>query len=113
MMDRWDEELQVIQTEVNDGKMERVILIAMLTKAFPSMIAYRSPDETGMDDGRDNYGWVVYIQLPTGQVSFHVGPDTRATWFDHLIVAPVNPWDRHTQDTKMKRIVEYIDGDVR
>jgi hypothetical protein len=43
---------------------------------------------------------VIYIELPTGQVSWHVPPHTK-------------PWDGHSLDTKMNRLIRYADSVLR
>lgn len=92
---------------------ERNILAAMLSKLYPSVLAFHSADENG-DDGANAYdGYVVYIQLPTGQVSFHVGPDCRDSWFEHLLMSNIPVWDGHTTDTKWERVVAFLDMKVR
>jgi hypothetical protein len=88
---------------------ERNILVAVLSKIFPSILAYHAADEDG-DDGNNSYdGFVCYIEMPTGQVSFHVGEDSRSSWFEHLKVANIPVWDRHTSDEKWARVVEFLD----
>jgi hypothetical protein len=91
---------------------ERNILVAMLSKIYPSVIAYRMADENGDDGGHSLDGYVVYIQLPTGQVSFHVGEDSRSSWFEHLMLSQVPVWDRHNSDEKWQRITEFLDMEV-
>lgn len=44
----------------------------------------------------------VYIQLPTGQVSWHFH-DREAHWFDGLPVGPVK-WDGHDTPEKYRRV---------
>ncbi|MGD0002873.1 MAG: hypothetical protein ABSE06_01445 [Anaerolineaceae bacterium] len=43
---------------------------------------------------------VIYIELPTGQVSWHVPSHSK-------------PWDGHTGDEKVCRIVRYADAVLR
>jgi hypothetical protein len=91
---------------------ERNIVVAMLSKVFPSVLAYHSADENG-DDGANGYdGYVVYILLPTGQISFHIGSDVRSSWFEHLQVSNIPVWDHHDSDTKWERVVAYLNGEV-
>jgi hypothetical protein len=88
---------------------ERKILIALISKIFPSVLYYHTSDEGGNDHGRSTDGIVCYVSLPTGQVSFHVGEDKRSSWFEHLTMATITPWDRHGTDEKWRRVVEFID----
>jgi hypothetical protein len=91
---------------------ERNILVAVLSKIFPSVIAYHSPDEQGDDGGNLTSEYVVYLRLPTGQVSFHVGADARQSWFEHLQLATVPVWDGHTTDMKWDRVVAYLNTEM-
>lgn len=70
---------------------ERNQLVAALCKLFPAMRYC------------DGVWTAVYVDLPTGQVSWHYGP--RDAWlFAHLPVAPANPWDGHDTRTKYARL---------
>lgn len=58
----------------------------------------------GLDkDGEPGWQHVVYIELPSGQVSWHV-PDTEIYLFSHL-GEYVLPYDHHTTEEKYKRVV--------
>jgi hypothetical protein len=87
---------------------ERNILVAVLSKIFPSVIAYHTADEQGDDGGNSTNEYVVYLALPAGQVSFHVGADARNSWFEHLTMANIPVWDGHSTETKWDRVVEYL-----
>jgi len=47
---------------------------------------------------------VLFIQLPTGQVSWHFH-DSEVEWFDWLPVRPEKTWDGHTEAEKYQRVV--------
>ena len=52
--------------------------------------------------------WVVYIQLPTGQVSWHVRDEEEI----RAGVLPRDfqlPWDGHSSQVKRERIWEYLE----
>lgn len=80
---------------------ERSHLLALLAAIYPSVLV----------DGADREApdWpVLYIQLPTGQVSWHISPidqdlfgHVRRT-IAHTLNAPV--WDGHTTDEKYERV---------
>ena len=98
-----------LRDEIENLKAERRMILSVLSKLLPSVVAHHIPDPSGIDY---DWGWVVYMQLPTGkQVSFHVGDSARAAWFSHLTVANISPWDGHNDDTKWERVVEYIRRD--
>lgn len=99
-----------LKTQRDNLRAERAILISLLTKAFPSLRAYHTPDESGDDFGNGYSGWVVYLKIPTGQISFHVGDDTSGGWFDHVMIGGMSPWDGHCSDEKWTRISEFIES---
>ena len=88
---------------------ERNILVAMLAKIYPSVLAYHSADERGNDGGQSYDGFVCYVELPTGQISFHIGEDSRSSWFEHVQISNIPVWDRHDTDTKWDRVVKFLD----
>ena len=75
---------------------ERAELVALLAKIFPSWVG---TDPTEPD-------WpVVYVQLPTGQCSWHISPGDWAEIFAHLKLSVDGPpWDGHTTGQKYRRI---------
>ena len=89
----------------NNARCEIRNLVALLASIFPSVMSYHSPDESGEDH---DWGWVVYLKLPSGQVSFHIGED-RTTWFKNVQVANITPWDGHNRFDKWERISQYIE----
>jgi hypothetical protein len=95
-----------LRTQRENLRAERIILIACLSKEFPAILAHHTPDESGADY---DWGWVVYIELPSGQVSFHIG-ESRG-WFDHLAVANIPVWDGHNSEQKWGRVTAYLNGD--
>ena len=106
-------EMEAMLRQQRDNlRAERNIMVAMISKMFPSVLAYHSPDDQGNDGANSYDGFVCYIKLPTGQVSFHVGTEARTQWFEHLMLSNVPVWDRHDDDTKWQRIVEFIDSEV-
>lgn len=84
------------EQRLNAAYEERNRLVALLSKLFPSSIEHdpKEPD------------WpVVIVNLPTGQVSWHV-PKSSAMLFVHL-PAKLYTWDGHTTDEKHRRIEAY------
>ena len=45
---------------------------------------------------------MIYVQLPTGQCSWHISPDD-SYLFMHVEHAPT-VWDRHTTEEKYERV---------
>lgn len=80
---------------------ERAFLIALLTKHYPS--AYT--------DAPDDEGWIiVYLDLPTGQVSWYIAPDDQHL-FSGVRFAPDVEWDGHTTQEKYESIRNLIGGE--
>ncbi|MBP7823564.1 hypothetical protein KA050_04395, partial [Candidatus Gracilibacteria bacterium] len=83
----------------NDAYHERDMLVCTLTKLFPAYLARHSEEEEWEYDWR----WIVYIDIPTGQVSWHIHDSERAM-FDHLEVKE-NNWDGHNTQRKYERLL--------
>jgi hypothetical protein len=63
------------------------------------------------EDWEDDWRTVIYLDLPTGQVSWHVHESERA-WFDGL--PPYDrPWDGHDTAEKYRRLAAFSDGHVQ
>lgn len=78
---------------------ERAHLTALLAAQYPSVIV------EGADPAAPDWP-VLYVNLPTGQASWHVSP-ADLTIFAHVsrVTAPEGPvWDGHTNDQKYERI---------
>ncbi len=97
-------ELQALRDEVarlkerKDGAyLERNQVVATLAKCFPSGIA-----RTAIDGWDEEWHGCVYIDLPTGQVSWHYH-DSQAHLFAGL--PPYNrAWDGHSTEEKYQRL---------
>lgn len=84
--------------ERKDGAyLERNQVVATLAKCFPSGIA-----RTAIDGWDEEWHGCVYIDLPTGQVSWHYH-DSHAHLFAGL--PPYNrAWDGHSTEEKYQRL---------
>lgn len=82
----------------DDAYHERDMLVCALSKLFPSYLARHDEKEEWEDDWR----WIVYIEIPTGQVSWHIH-DSEIEMFDHLEVKE-NNWDGHNTERKYQRL---------
>lgn len=73
---------------------ERAHLLAHLAAVYPSHI---QPDPASP-------GWpVLYISLPTGQATWHIG-DSDLELFGHVRTDVYEPWDGHTTYQKYERL---------
>lgn len=94
-----EEEKLEAEASKNNAYHERNILVCALTKLFPAYLARHSDEEEWEDDWR----WIVYIDLPTGQVSWHIH-DSERNLFDHLEIKE-NKWDGHNTERKYERLL--------
>lgn len=82
---------------MGDGSIytERARLIAHLAAIYPAIMTH--------DADQAAPGWpVIYLELPTGQVSWHLHPDDLVL-FGHVPAGTV-AWDGHTTDDKYRRL---------
>lgn len=86
---------------VKDGAYsERNRLVAALSKLFPaSLERHPEDDKTWEDDWR----WIVFMDLPTGQASWHLH-DSELMNFGHLPRGQGRKWDGHSNDEKYARL---------
>lgn len=80
---------------------ERAHLVALLAAEHPSVWAI---------DANEPDWRVVYLDLPTGQASWHISPND---WdlFGHVPQSDAGIWDGHTTEQKYERI-RQLTGDV-
>ncbi len=83
---------------------ERNRLVALLARIFPSGLA-----KTAIEGWSDDWHNCVYIDLPTGQASWHIH-DSHMWMFEGL-PPYTGEWDRHTTEEKYDRIDKLV-GDL-
>jgi hypothetical protein len=89
-------------TERKDGAyLERNRVVAALAKCFPSGIA-----RTAIEGWSEDWHGCVYIDLPTGQVSWHYH-DSQAYLFECL-PPYAKPWDGHDTEEKYRRVAALL-----
>ena len=96
-MSREERELSVARDMRDYAYSERNKVVAALAKLFPSGIA-----RTEIEGWDAEWHGCVYIDLPTGQVSWHYH-DREAHLFADL-PPYTKPWDGHTTDEKYRRL---------
>lgn len=92
-------EVQALRKQKDNAYAERDRLVCALSKLFPAHLA-RHPDSDKEWD--DDWRWIVYVHLPTGQVSWHIH-DSELPWFEHLPKGE-NVWDGHDTAEKYRRL---------
>lgn len=107
IVDMSDGELKILvdQARALEGQKdgayaERDKLVALISKVFPAHLE-RHPDED--KEWENDWRWIVMIQLPTGQASWHIH-DSELPMFDHLKRESGHSWDGHTTEQKYARL---------
>lgn len=83
---------------------ERNTLVLLLSKIFPSWLG-RHPEED--KDWEDDWRWIVFIMLPTGQCSWHIHDTEWEDFACHLVEVKEKRWDGHSTEEKYRRIEQY------
>ena len=79
---------------------ERNKLVAALSKLFPASLERHPEEDTTWED---DWRWIVFIDLPTGQASWHLH-DSELPQFSHLTRGAGRKWDGHTNAEKYDRL---------
>lgn len=86
---------------------ERDELVSFLSKIFSS---YLAPSET-FEEG---WSYIVYVETPKGQLSWHVPDHEILPLFSHLRIETRRNWDGHSTEEKYRRLqsldITDIDG---
>jgi hypothetical protein len=94
-----DTDIAALRNGLTHAYTERANLTALLAALYPSGWNHADTDHPGW--------FILYIQLPTGQATWHISPDD---WWIFANV-PHNPdltWDGHTTEQKYQRIRDLI-----
>jgi hypothetical protein len=87
---------------------ERNQLVAHLASLFPSSIERHDTDDIAWDD---EWRWVVYIDHPEGQLSWHLH-ESHLPFFDHVVRGNgQRSWDGHTTEEKYERLNRACGGE--
>jgi len=87
--------------EQKDGAYaERDNLVCALSKLFPASLERHPDSDTTWED---DWRWIVFIDLPTGQATWHIH-DSELAMFDHLPRFIGREWDGHTTPQKYLRL---------
>jgi len=105
-LDQWKEEVDRLKAQRDAAYTERNKLVVLLAHLF----RFKGRSAGRGIDSEAEKGWqnVVLIDLPTGQVSFHIGDhDFEASGANQLPFFGAE-WDGHTNEQKWKRIEELV-----
>jgi hypothetical protein len=92
------ERIAELESAKNGAYAERNKLVAFLAALFPS-----SMERHEGADWEDDWRWVVMIDLPAGQVSWHIH-DSELPLFAHIKSQGARRWDGHTNEQKWERV---------
>ena len=101
MLRKQGELVHKLQGEKNDGYRERNKVVSGLSMLFPSCLGKHEESDTTWHKEWMN---IVYIELPTGQASWHLH-DSDLFLFAHLKYDDEVVWDGHTTDEKYDRLL--------
>lgn len=94
-------EIERLRADKNGAYTERNKLVAALSKMFPAGVS-----KTDIPGWSPEWHGCVYIDLPTGQVSWHFHDDD-AGLFAHLEPYP-GEWDGHDTPEKYRRLAAIV-----
>lgn len=95
----------VLRAALDGAYSERNRLVAALIKVggYPA-VTWEDQAEPGW--------WVVYVDTPSGQLSWHVGPSDIGLFLDVPSVIGESPWDGHDTDEKYRRLAALTTPDA-
>lgn len=101
MLNKQNTLMENLRKGKDEAYTERNKLVAALSKLFPAYLGRH--EETDLNWGKE---WlnIVYIELPTGQVSWHIHEDLLPL-FAHLDYDLKKKWDGHTTEEKYDRLL--------
>lgn len=106
-----------LQEEKNQAYKERNLLVAFLSKIFPSHLSRHEANDISWDD---EWRWIVCVHAPSAQMTWHIH-DSEYPNFVHLAHSSVvdidneknvffaNDWDGHTTEEKYERLKQLGD----
>ena len=92
------EQVKLLESKDN-AYHERDQLVAALSKLYPAWLGYHEGK-----DWEDDWRNIVYIRIPSGQVSWHIH-DSEKPLFSHLDPG-LEKWDGHTTEQKYSRLTK-------
>ncbi len=88
---------------INYAYTERNRLVALLARQYPSSLE-PNPD-TRATEIKDGWNWIVFVDLPTGQASWHLH-DRDLNEFTGVPREQGRKWDGHTTPVKWQRVMD-------
>ena len=88
--------LAVVLREIVEHDTDYAVRYRLIVEALSLALEEGLAAGLGIDNHEPDHPVVVYIELPTGQISWHMPRHPK-------------PWDRHTTPVKFERIKNYIE----
>jgi hypothetical protein len=95
-----DKAMYMLAREKDGVYHERNRLVALVSALFPASLERHPEDDK---EWENDWRWIVFIDLPTGQASWHIN-DKELPLFDHLPRVEGRVWDNHSTEEKYERI---------
>lgn len=100
MLERQNKVVEKLQASKDQGYRERNMIVSVLSKFYPAFLGRHEETDTTWHKEWFN---IIYIMLPTGQVSWHLH-DSDLPLFAHLEYGNVI-YDGHTTEEKYERLL--------
>ncbi len=94
-------EVERLTLQKDGAYSERDKLIAFISKLFTASLERHQPEDD--PDWDEDWKWIVIVDLPAGQTSWHIN-DSELPTFDHLQRRAGRVWDGHSTEEKYDRI---------
>lgn len=99
--------LSLVEKDKDLAYRERNKLVALLTRFFPSFLAKENDNYLNFY----NIHWIVYLETPKGQLSWHI-PDIDLFLFDGVERRATYVWDGHSTEEKYERLLSLEKKDI-
>lgn len=97
---KMEQRIQELEKQKDGAYSERNHLVSALSKIYLSTLERHEESDK---DWEDDWRWIVVINLPTGQASWHIH-DSELPMFEHLNRNMGYKWDGHTTEQKYDRL---------
>jgi len=99
------EEIYTLREQLYAERAQCVLALARAAQAMGCVVGFRDDPDLGADAGPATMWPVLFIDLPTGQVSWHLHESNRFSAPD--IGDYLGEWDRHDTAEKYRRLAAW------
>ena len=97
-----ENQIKQLKDKLDDTYRERNIMVAALSRVYPSHFSKHDRKEKSYDD---DYKWIVCVHTPLGTATWHIQKCEKKLLFDHLKLKLKCKWDGHSTEIKYNRIL--------